>query len=178
MNRWWQFLSLTLATNAAGIVTATAYETAYRTFPAQETVAGTFTTTLLTDPESKVRKFRLDGFGRTNQIVEVTSNTTFTSTLHHDRLGQLTNLTDHTGNKIEYAHNDLGEVVAMADPNLGVWEYRREAAGRIKEQVDGNGTLTRFDYTDPLGRLKKREAFDRDQVLRLGATNVYDTGEA
>jgi YD repeat-containing protein len=88
-----------------------------------------------TDEEGKVRKLLIDGFGRTNQIIEVTTNGNFTSLLKHDRLGQLTNLTDHAGNKIEFAYNDLGEQVALADPNLGVWEYRRDIAGRLREQV-------------------------------------------
>jgi RHS repeat-associated protein len=130
-----------------------------------------------TDEENKVRKYLLDAFGRTNQIVEVTGVGNYTSTLYHDKTGTLTNITDHAGNIIEYSHNDLGELIAMADPNLGVWEYRRDVAGRIREQVDAKTNAIVFDYTDPLGRLKTRLAYNAQAVFTHGVTNSYDSSD-
>lgn len=134
---------------------------------------------IITDEENKVRKYRLDAFGRTNQIVEVTGGGDYTSTLRHDKLGSLTNLVDHDGNTIEYAYNDLGQMVATADPNLGVWEYRRDFAGRVREQEDAKGQITRFNYDDPLGRLRSRQVYDHTGAFAYGVTNVYDvSGDA
>jgi len=127
-----------------------------------------------TDEAGKVRKYLLDGFGRTNQIIEVTTGGNFTSLLKYDRLGQLTNLTDHAGNKIEHAYNDIGEMVAMADANLGAWLYRRDVAGRIREQVDGNGQRIKFLYDDPLGRVSGREIYRKDNTLSHTNAWLYD----
>ena len=132
---------------------------------------------VVTDPENKVRKYRRDAYGRTNQILEVTGSGTYTSTLKWDKTGVLTNLTDHAQNVIEYAYNDLGEVVAMADPDLGVWQYRRDFAGRLREQVDAKGNLTSLIYNDPIGRLSHKLVYDPNGVLVLGVTNIFDTGE-
>ncbi len=130
-----------------------------------------------TDEESKVRKFLLDAFGRTNQIIEVTGAGNYTTTLSHDKTGTLTNITDHAGNNIEFSHNDLGELIAMADPDMGVWEYRRDVAGRIREQVDAKTNVIAFDYTDPLGRLKTRLAYNAQGAFVSGVTNVYDSSD-
>ena len=129
---------------------------------------------VVTDPESKVHKYRLDAFGRTNQIVEPG---TITSTLSYDRLGQLTNTVDAANNKTSYAYNDLGELVAMADPDLGAWTYALDRAGRIRTQTDANGNTTQFNYSDALGRLTSRLGSDKSSTFRLGVTNVYDSGE-
>jgi RHS repeat-associated protein len=129
------------------------------------------------DEESKATKFLLDAYGHTNQIVEVTSGGNYTTTLRYDKAGSLTNIADHAGNASEYAYNDLGELIIMADPDMGVWEYRRDFAGRIREQVDAKTNLVRFDYTDPLGRLKSRNAYNPQGAFVFGVTNFYDSSD-
>jgi YD repeat-containing protein len=71
------------------------------------------------------------------------------------------------------------------DPFLGQWTYRRDKAGRIREQTDGRGNLTKFFYInpsnnqqDPLGRLRKKEVYNPAQQLASTATYSYDTGDA
>ena len=127
-----------------------------------------------TDEEGKVRKFKLDAFGRTNQIIEVTGGGNYTTTLNFDPAGSLTNLTDHAGNKIDYAYNDLGQLVAMADPDMGVWQYRRDSAGRLREQEDARGQKVKLNYDDPLGRVSSRQAYARGGTFAYGVTNSYD----
>lgn len=128
-----------------------------------------------TDEEGKVKQFKLDAYGRTNQIVEVTSGGNYTTTFGFDLAGSLTNITDQANNKIEYAYNDLGQLVALADPDLGVWQYRRDYAGRLREQEDAKGQLVRFNYNDPLGRLSSREVYARGGAFQYGVTNTYDS---
>ena len=124
-----------------------------------------------------VRKFLIDGFGRTNQIVDVTNSVTYaTSTLVYDRVGLVTNIIDASNNKIEYAYNDLGQTVAMADPDLGYWQYARDYAGRLKDQIDAKGQRIRFNYNDALGRLKSRNIYTAAGSLAHTVTYTYDTG--
>ena len=130
-----------------------------------------------TDEEGKVHKYQLDAFSRTNQIIEVTSGGNYTTTLRYDKAGCLTNTVDHAGNVIEYACNDLGQVVAMADPDMGVWQYRRDFTGRLREQEDAKGQKVRFNYDDPLGRLKSRQIYGSTGAFAYGVTNVYDTSD-
>ena len=130
-----------------------------------------------TDEEGKVRKFYLDAFGRTNQIIEVNGAETYTSTLRWDKTGLLTKITDHAQNIIEYAYNDMGQLVGMADPDMGVWEYRRDFAGRLREQVDAKTNLVRYNYDDSLGRLRSRQVFNPLGGLVYAVTNTYDSSD-
>ncbi|MBI5388209.1 MAG: glycohydrolase toxin TNT-related protein [Verrucomicrobia bacterium] len=130
-----------------------------------------------TDEESKVRKFYLDAFGRTNQIVEVNGGDTYTTKLFYDKTGLLTNITDYAQNVIEFAYNDLGQLVATADPDMGVWEYHRDFAGRLREQIDAKTNLVRFHYDDPLGRLRSRQVFNPQSGLVYAITNTYDSSD-
>lgn len=93
------------------------------------------------------------------------------------KAGSLTNIVDNENNVIEYAYNDLGQVVAMADPDMGVWQYRRDFAGRLREQVDAKNQLVRFNYDDPLGRLRSRQVFDYTGAFVYGVTNFYDSSD-
>lgn len=130
-----------------------------------------------TDEESKIHKYLLDAFGRTNQVVEVTGGGNFTTTLRYDKTGLLTNLIDHAGNVIEYAYNDLGQLAAMADPDLGVWQYQRDFAGRVRRQIDANSNAVVFAYNDSLGRLKSRQVYDFTGAFIYGVTNIYDSSD-
>ncbi|MBI1176387.1 hypothetical protein GC207_02995 [bacterium] len=123
-----------------------------------------------------VRKFGLDGFGRTNVIYDVFNGTVYaTNRLAYDRLGRMTNLVDAAGNQIQYAYNDLGQMIAMADPNLGFWQYQRDYAGRVKEQIDGKGNTVDFEYDDPLGRLSVKTVTPAGGGSGYSVSYDYDT---
>src|SRR5207247_3701844 len=111
---------------------------------------------LVFNPLDKVHKYYLDAFGRTNQVIEVTSGGNFTSKLSYDQVSNLTNLTDSASNQFSSFFNDLGQKVAMADPDMGFWQYGLDVAGRLKVQTDAKTNVIRFDYTDPMGRLKTK----------------------
>jgi len=54
---------------------------------------------IATDARGKIHKYYEDAFGRTNQIVEVTTNGNFTTTLNYNLVDNLTNIIDNAGNK-------------------------------------------------------------------------------
>ncbi len=132
-------------------------------------------TFVTTDEESKVHRYSLDAYGRTNQVVEVFGGSTFTTAYAWNLADDLTSVTDNALNQIQYAYNNVGEMVAMADPDMGVWQYERDVAGRLRKQIDGDGNTVNFDYTDPLGRLVTRKVSDFTGAPVLGLTNVYDS---
>jgi RHS repeat-associated protein len=134
-------------------------------------------TMVVTDEASKVHRYSLDAYGRTNQVVEVFSGSALTTTYGYNLAGDLTNVTDNAANQIQYAYNNMGEMVAMADPDMGVWQYQRDVAGRLRAQIDGDGNTVNFDYTDPLGRLVTRQVYDFTDAHVLGVTNVYDSSD-
>ncbi|MGN6642882.1 MAG: toxin TcdB middle/N-terminal domain-containing protein, partial [Verrucomicrobiota bacterium] len=134
-------------------------------------------TLVLTDEETKVHKYSLDAYDRTNRIVEVTSGGNFTTQFKYSLAGDLTNITDNANNRIEYAYNDLGQMVAMADPDLGVWQYQRDFAGRLRKQIDANNQSTVFNYDTALGRLSSRQVYDFQNHFVYGVTNVYDQSD-
>ncbi|MBI1178900.1 hypothetical protein GC207_15825 [bacterium] len=123
-----------------------------------------------------VRKYGLDGFGRTNVIYDVFNGTVYaTNRIAYDRLGRMTNLVDAAGNQIQYAYNNLGQMIAMADPDLGFWTYQRDYAGRVKTQIDGKGNTIDFNYVDPLGRLKTKTVTPAGGGTGYTVTYDYDT---
>ncbi len=132
-------------------------------------------TVVATDADNKVRKYLLDAFGRTNQIIEVTGLGNYTTTLSYDKAGSLTNVADNAANNAQYAYNTLGQMVAMADPDMGVWLYQRDYAGRIHEQTDANGQLIRINYVDNLGRVSTKQVYDFKKNNVYTITNYYDT---
>ncbi len=134
-------------------------------------------TLVLTDELGKVHRYSLDAYGRTNQIVEVTSGGNFTTTLAYNLAGDLTNITDNAANQIQYAYNNLGQQIAMADPDMGVWFYERDYAGRLREQIDADGQRIQFNYDDALGRLHTRQVYDYTGTFAYGVTNIYDSSD-
>ncbi len=88
----------------------------------------------------------------------------------------VTNIIDAANNKIEYAYNDLGQTIAMADPDLGYRQYVRDYAGRLKDQTDAKGQRIRFNYNDPLGRLKSKDIYNASSLLAYTITYTYDAG--
>lgn len=134
-------------------------------------------TYVVSDATGKIHQYTMDAYGRTNQIVEVTtSGGNFTTTLGYNLAGDLTNLTDNAGNQIQYAYNLIGEKVAMADPDMGVWQYQRDVAGRLRKQIDGDNQTVEFNY-DALGRLQTRQVYDLKTNFIYGVTNIYDTSD-
>jgi RHS repeat-associated protein len=132
-------------------------------------------TLVVTDEAGKVHQFVLDAYGRTNQIVEVTSGGNFTTTFTYNMAGDLLSVTDNAGHQIQYAYNDIGELIAMADPDMGNWQYERDYAGRLNHQIDGDGQRIDFNYSDPLGRLASRQVYDLRGGFVRGVTNIYDS---
>ena len=130
---------------------------------------------IVTDARGKVHQYYMDAFGRTNQIVEVTSGGNFTTTLKYDLVGNLTNITDNAGNKTGFFYDNLGQQVAMADPDMGFWQYARDADGRLKVQTDAKGQQIKFYYNDPAGRLIQREGWNANGQLVSLATWSYDS---
>ena len=137
-----------------------------------------------TDEDSKVRRYGLDAFGRTNQIQEVDGSSYYTTALKYDVAGDLTNIVNANSENIYFAYNDLGDLVAMADPNLGQWTYVRDFAGRVRLQTDARGNVisnsyinVSSTYQDPLGRLQVQTAFGvvnyTNHVLAPAFTNTY-----
>jgi len=129
----------------------------------------------VTDARNKVHKYFLDAFGRTNQIVEVTATTNYTTTLAYNPVGDLTNITDSAGNKIAMFFDLVGQCVAVADPDMGFWQYGYDLDGRQKTQTDAKGQQIRSFYTDPAGRLTRREGWNAAGQLVSTNTWTYDS---
>ncbi len=128
-----------------------------------------------TDEDSKVRRYQLDGFGRTNVIQEVDGGSTYTTTHHYDLAGNRTEIINHNSEHIYYGYDDAGNLVASADPHLGVWTYKRDKAGRLREQTDGKGQKVALTYNAPLSRLDTKKVYDAGGQLVSTATYTYDS---
>jgi RHS repeat-associated protein len=133
---------------------------------------------IVTNALGKVHSYYQDAFGRTNRIVEVTSQGNFTSWLGYNQVGDLTNLTDSASNQIAFFYNLLGQRVAEADPDRGFWQFGLDAAGRLKVQTDAKNQQLKFFYDDPAGRLTRREGWNASGQLVSVMTNKYDSGDA
>lgn len=130
---------------------------------------------IVTNALGKLHKYYLDAFGRTNQIVEVTSQGDFSTSLAHDQVGNLTNITDNAANQISLFYDAMNRCVAMADPDMGFWQWGYDLAGRLKTQTDAKGNIIQFGYNDPMGRLTTRLGYNTQGALSSVVTNVYDT---
>jgi len=128
---------------------------------------------IFTDEDGQVRRYGLDAFGRTNQIVEVDGSSTYTSSLKYDLANNLTNLVNANSENIYWAYNDAGEVVAMADPYLGQWTYARDYAGRLRLQTDARGNVISNSYVNP--STGAQDALGRLQIQTVFSTN-YSNG--
>lgn len=134
-------------------------------------------TIVTTDEATKIHRYILDAYGRTNQIVEVVGASTYNSYLAWNLAGDLTNITDNAGNQIQFAVNNLGQVTAMADPDMGIWQYQRDFAGRIRNQIDGSSNKIVFNYETSLGRLSSRQVYSFNGAFAYGITNIYDASD-
>ncbi|HVU08862.1 MAG TPA: toxin TcdB middle/N-terminal domain-containing protein [Verrucomicrobiae bacterium] len=126
---------------------------------------------VVTNALGKIHKYELDAFGRTNQIIEVTSAGNFTTALNYNLVDDLTNIVDNAGNQISFFVDDLGNEVAMADPDMGFWQFARDADGNVKVQTDPKGQQIRFYRDDPAGRITRREGWNA--AHQLVSTNLY-----
>jgi RHS repeat-associated protein len=129
---------------------------------------------IVTNALGKIHKYYQDAYGRTNQIVEVTSQGNYTTKLAYDLVGNLTNITDNASNQTSFFYDDLGHEVAMTDPNMGFWQYARDADGNLKVQTDAKGQQIKYYYSDPAGRLTQREGWINGYLTSL-VTYQYDT---
>jgi RHS repeat-associated protein len=130
----------------------------------------------VTNALGQVHKYYEDAYGRTNQIVEVTSQGNFTNSLGYDLVNNLTNITDSAGNKIAFFVNLLGQRVAMADPNMGFWQWGMDAAGRLKIQTDAKGQQQKLFYeTGAAGRLTRKEGWTAANICVSTNTYAYDS---
>lgn len=130
---------------------------------------------IVTNALGKIHEYFLDAYGRTNQIVEVTSQGNFTTTLGYDLLDDLTNITDNAGNTINFYYDMLGREVAMTDPDMGFWQYGHDAAGRLTVQTDAKGQQIKFFYADSAGRLTLREGLNASSQVVSSNSFVYDS---
>ena len=130
---------------------------------------------VVTNALGKIHKYYQDAFGRTNQIVEVTSAGNFTNALAYDLIDDLTNITDSAGNKIGFYFDDLKNEVAMTDPDMGFWQFARDADGNLKVQTDAKGQQIKFFRADPAGRVTRREGWSAAGQLVSTNTYLYDT---
>jgi len=133
-----------------------------------------------TDEDTKVHRYQLDAFGRTNLIVEVDGTSTYLTTLKYDVAGNLTNIVNANAENIYFAYNNAGQLIALADPYLGKWTYQRDYAGRLRAQTDGRGDVVKVSYVnsggqqDPLGRVQVQQVYSTNSVLAYSVTNIYD----
>jgi RHS repeat-associated protein len=144
---------------------------------------------IYTDEDGKTRRYGLDAFGRTNQIVEVDGTSTHTTTLNYDLADNLTNLVNANSENVYWAYNDAGGMVAMADPYLGQWTYQLDYAGRVRIQTDGRGDVIQLSYVnpatgfqDPLGRMQTKLVYATNYTshaltLFSTVTNFYDVSD-
>jgi RHS repeat-associated protein len=130
---------------------------------------------VVTDARDKTRKYLLDAFGRTNQIVEVTSGGNYTTTLGYNQVGDLTNITDNALNNIAMFYDLTGNRVAMADPDMGFWQYNYDLDGRLKTQTDAKGQQTKLYYDSTTGRLIRREGWSATGQCLSTNTWTYDS---
>jgi RHS repeat-associated protein len=130
---------------------------------------------VVSDALGKVHKYSLDAFGRTNQIVEVTSGGNFTTKLAYNPVGDLTNITDNALNSIAQYYNLAGQRVALADPDMGFWQYDYDLDGRLATQTDAKLQQTRLYYIDPNGRLTRREGWTAAGACVSTNTWTYDS---
>ena len=129
---------------------------------------------VVTDARSKVHKYLLDSFGRTNQIVEVTSSGNYTTKLAYNQVGDLTNIMDNASNSIGMTYDMLGQRVAVADPDMGLWQYDYDLAGRLNTQTDARGQQIKCYYSDAAGRLTRREGWNGTNCVSTN-TWAYDS---
>lgn len=136
-----------------------------------------------TDEDGQIRRYHLDAFGRTNQILEVDGGSIYTNTLNYDLADELTNLVNANGENIYWAYNNAGGMVAMADPYLGQWTYQRDYSGRLRVQTDARQDVISNSYVNPttgyqdaLGRLQVRTMYSfnySNHMLVPAYTNTY-----
>lgn len=138
---------------------------------------------IYTDEDGQIRRYHLDAFGHTNQILEVDGSSIYTNQLNYDLADNLTNIVNAKGENFYWAYNDVGHVVAMADPYLGQWTYQRDYAGRLRVQTDGRQDVVSNSYVNPttgyqdaLSRLQVQTVFSynySNQTLIPAYTNTY-----
>lgn len=140
-----------------------------------------------TDADGAVWRYRLDAFGRTNLIEEVTNGNLYAqTTLTYDLAGNLTQIQNQNGEIIYYGYDNAGRLAAMADPYLGQWTYQRDADGRLRIQTDGRGDVISDSYVNPstgqqdaLGRVQQKRVYSSMSAYNNGtpvstASYTYD----
>ncbi|HEY1787839.1 MAG TPA: toxin TcdB middle/N-terminal domain-containing protein [Verrucomicrobiae bacterium] len=138
---------------------------------------------IATDEDGQTRRYHLDAFGRTNQILEVDGSSTYTNLLKYDLAGNLTNIVNAKGENIYWAYNDAGSEVAIADPYLGQWTYQLDYSGRLRVQTDARGNVVSNSfvspttgYQDALHRLQVQTVYGfnySNQIVVPAYTNIY-----
>ena len=126
--------------------------------------------TLSTD--YRITNYVHDGKGRTTQVIDPESDTTWTAydalnrvtrgiDARHDTTSRtydslyLTGVTDATGNSYSFTPNALGWVTERTDPNGYSDDYAYDKDGRVKSWTNRVGQTVTFAY-DALGNLTSR----------------------
>lgn len=133
--------------------------------------------TVVTDPNSKVKKSYRDAYGRTTKITEVTSGGNYNTLYNYDLLGNLTNVTDNANNKTFMTYDSLARKTGMTDPDMGTWSYAYDNAGRMTQQVDARGNKLTFSYSDQLGRMTSKQIYNTNNQLTGTITYTYDISD-
>jgi RHS repeat-associated protein len=144
----------------------------------------------VTDEESRVTEWHLDGFG---QIVKrlrhgaSTADAPATTQYIRDLLGRIVDIRDPNNNRWLYTFDAAGRRTAVDDPDLGAWTYAYDDAGRLITQTDAKGQVTALDY-DTMGRVATKTVQERPAASTQAApqpltatevtTYTYDTARS
>ncbi|RLP06017.1 RHS repeat protein [Propionibacterium australiense] len=125
-------------------------------------------------PDGSRWEFGYDGLSRLRWVIDAVGGR---AELSYDRDGNLTGSTDPTGVVQDFGYGPAGLPVRAADPVSEVgagWD----GLGRLVEQVDEDGSVTRYEY-DPDERVSAvehpglgRAEIDRDELGRVTAVTA------
>lgn len=126
-------------------------------------------------PTTMASTYHLDGYGRTEALVEHFSPTEeWTTNYAYTIRDELASITDTAGNVTTYGFDWLGQRVASDDPNSGAWTYGYDLAGNLTSTVDARGQVLVTGY-DALHRRTEVRA-DSDSGSLLSAWSYDGAG--
>ncbi|MBI5142567.1 MAG: RHS repeat protein, partial [Nitrospirae bacterium] len=141
------------------------------------TGATTGLTTMITDPDDRIRDEITDHLGRLHEVVEHVENDVLQHTYYdYNSAGKLVEIVDNAGNTTTISYDVMGRQTGMSDPAMGLWSYTYDSNSNLLTQIDGKNQTTTFGY-DELNRLttKTYSTSDTNSVIytydKAGVTN-------
>lgn len=143
----------TMATDANGNVTLTAYNT-------------DGTKSSVTNPNGGVIKYEYDTYGRMKSQTDPMGNTTsyiydnlgrvinetnalgYTTAISYDKIGNTVRIQDAAGNITAYTYDGLSRLTSMTDAMGGVYSYKYDGQGNVISVIDPIGIEERYTYND------------------------------